>query len=59
MFDVDAQKKIMDQIRLENIAQNMEVIFLFNVFNCLKSAMEHHPESFGRVMIHFEEFFYV
>jgi DNA damage-inducible protein 1 len=38
-FDVDAQKKIEDKIRRQNIQGNME------------SALEHHPESFGRVVM--------
>ncbi|CEP16671.1 hypothetical protein [Parasitella parasitica] len=36
-FDVEAQKKIEDAIRQENIAANLE------------AAMEHNPESFARV----------
>eukprot|EP01103_Thecamoeba_quadrilineata_P011821 TRINITY_DN2916_c0_g1_i1.p1 TRINITY_DN2916_c0_g1~~TRINITY_DN2916_c0_g1_i1.p1 ORF type:complete len:388 (+),score=85.61 TRINITY_DN2916_c0_g1_i1:77-1240(+) len=36
-FDLEAQKKIEEEIRLENVKSNME------------AAIEHHPESFGRV----------
>ena len=36
-FDMEAQAKIEEAIRLENVAANME------------AAMEHNPESFGRV----------
>ena len=36
-FDIEAQKRIEDMIRKENIAKNME------------TALEFHPESFGRV----------
>lgn len=36
-FDMEAQKRIEETIRLENVAANME------------AAMEHNPESFGRV----------
>ena len=38
-FDVESQKRIEDEIRQRNIAQNME------------TAMEYHPESFGRVIM--------
>ncbi|KAJ3124737.1 DNA damage-inducible protein 1 [Nowakowskiella sp. JEL0407] len=38
-FDVEAQKRIEDEIRKENIQQNME------------TAMEHNPEVFGRVIM--------
>ncbi|KAJ3299270.1 DNA damage-inducible protein 1 [Borealophlyctis nickersoniae] len=38
-FDVEAQRRIEAEIRKENIAQNME------------AAMEHNPESFGRVVM--------
>ncbi|KAG0346702.1 DNA damage-inducible protein 1 [Podila humilis] len=36
-FDMEAQAKIAEAIRLENVAANME------------AAMEHNPEAFGRV----------
>ena len=36
-FDVEAQKKIEDMIRMQNVLQNME------------TAIEHNPEAFGRV----------
>ncbi|KAF9377240.1 DNA damage-inducible protein 1 [Podila verticillata] len=36
-FDMDAQARIEEAIRLENVAANME------------AAMEHNPEAFGRV----------
>lgn len=36
-FDIEAQKKIEDAIRQENIAANLE------------AAMEYNPESFARV----------
>ncbi|KAG0267493.1 DNA damage-inducible protein 1 [Mortierella polycephala] len=36
-FDMDAQRRIEEAIRLENVAANME------------AAMEYNPESFGRV----------
>ncbi|KAJ3158041.1 DNA damage-inducible protein 1 [Geranomyces variabilis] len=38
-FDVEAQKRIEEAIRQQNISQNME------------NAMEYHPESFGRVVM--------
>ena len=36
-FDVEAQKKIEEMIRMQNVMQNME------------TAMEYNPEAFGRV----------
>ncbi|KAI9317292.1 hypothetical protein BX666DRAFT_169923 [Dichotomocladium elegans] len=39
-FDIEAQKRIEDAIRQENIAANLE------------AAMEYNPESFARVMDH-------
>ncbi|TPX71414.1 hypothetical protein SpCBS45565_g01053 [Spizellomyces sp. 'palustris'] len=38
-FDIDAQRRIEEEIRKQNIAQNLE------------NAMEYHPESFGRVVM--------
>lgn len=38
-FDIEAQKRIEDAIRQENIAANLE------------AAMEYNPESFARVNI--------
>jgi hypothetical protein len=41
-FDVEAQKRIEDAIRQENIAANLE------------AAMEYNPESFARVKLNNE-----
>ena len=40
-FDADAQNVIQERIRLENVARNREL------------AMQHHPESFSRVLSKF------
>lgn len=38
-FDIDAQKRIAEEIRMSNVNQNMEI------------AMEYSPESFGKVVM--------
>eukprot|EP00842_Homolaphlyctis_polyrhiza_P006458 jgi/Hompol1/6813/HPOL_005089-RA len=38
-FDIEAQRRIAEEIRKANVSQNME------------RAMEYHPESFGRVVM--------